>query len=108
MPQISKLKISRHNQQALQNYPRNIIRLDTVHIDLVGPLNTSLGFRYILTMRDSSSGFLVTTPLTGKSSTPIISVLEHHYVGKLSVPTATISDNGQQFNSPRLQKFEKT
>ena len=42
-------------------------RLVTVHIDLIGPLNTSTGFRYILTMRDRVTGFIVTAPLTDKS-----------------------------------------
>ena len=45
-------KISRHNRQALHNYSQNSQRLDTLNIDLVEPLNTSLGFRNILTMRD--------------------------------------------------------
>ena len=50
-------KISSHDRQALQNCRRNPPRLDTVHFDLIGPLNISTWFRYVLTTRNRGSSW---------------------------------------------------
>lgn len=101
LPKFQNCKTSRHNRQALQNYPRNPQRLNTVHVDLV-PLNTSLQFSYILTMKNRDTEFLVTVHLTDKSSASVKSALEQHHVSKFGVPTIIISDKHQEFNSQRF------
>ena len=82
-------------------------RLETIHIHIIRPLNTSSGIKCILTMRHRGTGFLVTASLTDNSSTSVISALEHHYVDKLGVSSVIISDNGQEFNSHRFEVFSK-
>ena len=98
-PKCQSCKITRYNRQALQNYPNCSDRLHTVHVDMVGPLPESRGYRYILTMRDRSSGFVVAAPTIDKSSESVRSALLHHFIGKFGVPGTFVSDNGREFTS---------
>ena len=104
-PQCQSCKISRHNRQRLVNYPQNYSRFHTIHVDLVGPLDDSEGFRFILTMRDRGTGYLITAPLTDKSAMTVTDALSHHLIGKFGVPVEIISDNGREFVSHVFKDF---
>ena len=96
-PQCQSCKVTRHNRQALQNYPSDPGRFKTIHADLVGPLQESDGSRYILTIRDRGTGFLVSAPLPDKTAASVVTAFSHHYVAKFGVPQVIITDNGGEF-----------
>lgn len=89
--------MTRHNRQALQNFPDELGRFKTIHTDLVGPLEESDGWRYILTIRDRGTGFLVSVPLPDKTALSVVEAFTHHYIAKFGVPQTIISDNGGEF-----------
>ena len=104
-PKCQANKVTRHNRQVLRNYPVNTQRFHTMHIDIVGPLPESNGFKYILTMRDRATGFVIAAPMSDKSSNTVIMNLMHHLIGKFSVPSVVISDQGREFNSFLFEEF---
>ena len=58
-PKCQCCKVTKHNRQALENFPDNPKRLSIVHIDVVGPLHPEVQeFKYLLTMRDRNTGFI--------------------------------------------------
>ena len=96
-PQCQSCKVSRHNRQALQNFPDDPGRFKVIHADLVGPLEESVGWRYILTIRDRGTGFLISAPLPDKTATSVVDAFSLHYIAKFGVPQIIISDNGGEF-----------
>ena len=112
-PQCQQNKISRHNKQKLQNYPSNPQRLRVLHVDLVCPSTTSylsygddtIGFRYILTMRDRATGFVLAIPIKDKRTATVIWTLFLHYFAIFGPPDIIIADNGLEFASASFHKF---
>ena len=105
-PICQKCKISRHSRQKLQFYPTDFRRLSVVHVDLMGPLPVSDDYsKYVLTIRDRGTGFLITAPLTDKSTLSVIAALRGHFISSFGVPTIIISDNGREWNSNEFDTF---
>ena len=50
-------------------------------------------------MRDRGTRLLLTAPSTDKGSASVVSALKHHYVDNFDVPTAIITDNGQDLKT---------
>ena len=105
-PECQKCKISRHTRQRLQCYPTNPQRLSTIHIDLMGPLPVSINYaKYVCSMRDRGTGYLVTAPLTDKTSFSVLTALKLHFISSFGVPSTIISDNGREFRSNEFASF---
>ena len=105
-PECQKCKVSRHTRQRLQCYPANPRRLSTIHIDLMGPLPVSTtNQKYVCTMRDRGTGFLVAAALSDKTSFSVLRALKLHFIAPFGVPTTIISDNGQEFRSNEFSVF---
>lgn len=105
-PTCQSSKVSRHTKQQLQCFPSNYRRFDTVHMDLMGPLPISLdGSRYILTLRDRGTGFLVSASLKDKSSATVLAALKANFIGPFGIPKCLITDNGREFNSFEFNSF---
>ena len=114
-PQCQQNKISRHNRQQLHNFPANPARLRVLHVDLVCPSaisylsfgNDTVGFRFILTMRDRATGFVVAVPIKDKRTTTIIWTLFLHYFSIFGPPDTLVADNGLEFASAAFHAFCK-
>ena len=105
-PECQQCKVSRHTRQRLQCYPPNPRRLSTIHIDLMASLPVSTNYaKYILTMRDRGTGFLVSAPISDKMSCSVLTALRSSFISCFGVPTTIISDNGREFTSGEFQTF---
>ena len=104
-PMCQTAKTTRHNRPRLQNFPSSPLRLSIFHIDLVGPLPPSGGFKYLLTLRDRGTGLALAIPLPDKSSIGVIEALRLHLISTFGVPTTLISDNGGEFASAVFVEF---
>ena len=104
-PKCQKNKITRHNRQNLSNFPSEPGRLNILHVDLVGPLPNTHRFPYVITMRDRNTGFLVTAPLSNKTSELVIEAIEMHFLAKFGIPEAIITDQGGEFISHKFLAF---
>lgn len=73
---------------------------EELFVDLVGPLNeTKEGFKYILSMEDSYSRFVMLRPLENKESKSVATALFDSWVTTLGCPAGISSDNGKEFVS---------
>ena len=105
-PICQKCKISRHSRQKLQFFPSGFRRLSAVHVDLMGPLPVSSDYsKYVLTMRDRETGFLVTSALTDKTASSVVTALKSNFISSFGVPGLIISDNGREFTSNEFETF---
>ena len=105
-PNCQKCKVSRHTRQRLQCYPSTTCRLSTIHVDLMGPLPVSDDYsKYVITIRDRTTGFLISAALPDKSSSSVLQAIKSHFISSFGVPTTIISDNGREFTSNDFQQF---
>ena len=100
-------KVTRHNKQKLSSYPGDFPRLQMLHVDLMGPLEESQKKRYILSMRDRATGYLVCTALNNKSSACVIAGIKSSFISNFGIPTILVSDNGREFCSLQFTEFCK-
>ena len=74
-------------------------------MDLVDPLPVSRENRFILTMRDRGSGFLIATPIVTKHFATVLERIEEHFIAKFGVPREVVTDNAKEFCSNILKAF---
>ena len=75
-------------------------RFSHIHLDLVGPLPTSLeGFRYLFTIIDRTSRWLVAVPLPLVEAEQCVDALVGQWITRFGSPDTITSDQGAQFTS---------
>lgn len=79
---------------------------DRVHMDLIGPLPPSEGYRYILTIVDAYSRFTWAYALIDKTADSVAAGLKK-FVNTFSNPRVIISDNGTEFVNNALSRMFK-
>jgi hypothetical protein len=73
---------------------------EKISIDIVGPFNpSSLGYRYILTVKDDLSKFLIAVPLEEQTAEQVAKAFVEHVVLIYGIPQIILSDCGSQFLS---------
>ena len=77
-------------------------------MDLIGPMpKTTRGNQYILSIHDDLTKYLVLVPLKTQRTESIIDALLHHYIYIFSAPKTILTDQGQNFISELMEKFEE-
>ena len=91
-------KISKHNQAPLQKFKAPDARFDSIHVDIVGPLEVSSGYSYLLTVIDRFSRQFEAIPMQGVTAKSYADNSLLHWVARYGCPK-TITARGQQFTS---------
>lgn len=104
-PNCQKSKVTRHNRGQLTQYPPNGGRFEVTHADLAGPLEPSQGYKYFITLRERTTGFLMTHPLQDKSTWSVIEAIKYRLISVFGVPSVIITDNGGEFSSHAFANF---
>ena len=90
-------KIQRHIRSLLLSFPAPKACFQIVHVDLVGPLQSSRGFSYLLTCIDHFTRWPEAIPITNTTTEAVIQVFLNKWVSRFSVPSTIATNHGRQF-----------
>ena len=83
-------------------------RFSHCHIDIVGPLPISEGYKYLLTIIDRTTRHLTALPLAEPSAKTCSQAFLLHYVALYGIPSACTSDRGSNFVSSLFTEMQKS
>ena len=92
-------KIQTHVKSSVPAIPVPSRRFSHVHIDIVGPLPSSQGYSYLLTMIDRTTRWPEAVPLSSISTESCVRAFISTWVSRFGVPSTLTSDRGAQFTS---------
>ena len=83
-------------------------RFSHVHVDLVGALPESKGFKYLLSVICRTSRYIQAIPVMDPTSEACANAFLHHWVAHFSCPSVCTSDNGSSFIASLWRDMNKT
>jgi hypothetical protein len=92
-------KIHRHTRLVPQPIPIPQRCFSHLYVDLVGPLQYSNNFNYILTIIDCTSKWMEAIPLLESSAAACAKAIIFTWISHFGVPETITSDQGPQFTS---------
>lgn len=98
-------KHSRLPNLPISKYSTPENRFHTVHADCMGPMKPCRRYRYIFTIRDRYTKYVVIAPLERVTSECTLNAFVRYYVCRFGVPVNLITDNGSNFTG---QVFDQT
>lgn len=100
-----KCKISRHNINTPYHIPVPDNRFSHVHMDIVGPLPPSRGFRYCLTIIDRFTRWPEAIPMVDTLTETIVDAFFRTWIARFGTPSRITTDRGSQFESAIFKGF---
>lgn len=101
-----KSKITRHNHSPFGKF-EDTNRFEHVHIDVVGPLSVSQGYRYILTMIDRTTNWPEAVPIVDTTAETTAKTFYHAWITRFGCPSTITTDRGSNFESHLFANLAK-
>ena len=99
-------KITKKPKLEVINYPDSD-KMETIHVDLVGPLPPNKNYKYILTLIDRKTNWIEAIPLKNISAETVANKIENEWINRYGPPKYIISDQGPQFESELFKSLCK-
>ena len=90
-------KVTVHTKAPLKHFAVPDSRFQHVHIDLVGPLPVSKGFKYVLTVICRFARWAEAIPLRDQTAESVLSGLWEGWFSRYGLPSRLSTDRGGQF-----------
>ena len=101
-----KNKVYKHTKSNYSQLPTcGNERFSVIHMDIVGPLPSCEGHRYLLTMIDRETNWLEAIPLRSIDTKSIMEMFQVNWISRFGVPSILITDKGTQFMSEAFNNF---
>ena len=94
-----KSKISRRKHIASAQFAAPYGRFQHVHMDIVGPLPVSYGYKYCFTMIDRFSRWAEAVPLKDIEALTVCRAFVNQWISRNGAPGTLTTDQGSQFES---------
>ncbi len=94
-----RCKVLRHTKTEIGSFPQPQRRFSHIHVDIVGPLPPSNGFRYLFTITDRSTRWPEATPMEDATTNSCAAALLSSWISRFGLPEHITSDRGSAFTS---------
>lgn len=102
-----RCKVSRHNNSPLGSFAEPTGRFIHVHLDIIGPLPYSEGYRYCLTAIDRATRWPEAWPMESITAEEVATTFTREWISRFGTPSTVTTDQGTQFESNLFHRLSE-